>query len=268
MILLLLYYILSITSILSSIISPLSLPCCQIQYLDKLGPIVLQRRRANPLQNQQKAPETSDANTIMMPTPAFEGTYAIAYFLATISLIILLLIIPPMCWHLRNKTLAATILIAWLIILLLFNAINALIWPSDDFTIWYNGTGLCDLEIKVQVAAQVALPACFARILRALAGVMDSRRVSVVPSKRQKRRGFVGDVIWCVVFPLLQMLGQWVVQPNRYLVYGITGCVAPGPANWMYVLLIVVPPAVWVAIGTYYAGKLISFLLEEARMLM
>jgi len=199
----------------------------------------------------------------MTPISGPDGHYAIAYFLAVISLIILLLIIPPMCWHLRNSNLAATILIAWLIILLIFNAINALIWPSDDFTIWYNGTDLCDFEIKVQVAAQVALPACFARILRALAGVMDSRRVSVVPSKRQKRRSFVGDVIWCVVSPLLQMLGQWVVQPNRYLVYGITGCVAPGPANWMYVLLIVVPPAVWVAIGTYFAGKFDDILFSR-----
>jgi len=203
-----------------------------------------------------------------MPSPVSAGPYAIAYFLAGVSLTILLLIIPVMCWHFRKNSLAATILIAWLIILLLFNAINALIWPCDDFTTWYDGTGLCDFEIKMQVAAQVALPSCFARILRALAGVMDSRRVSLVPSKRQKRRACVGDVVWCVVSPLLQMVGQWVVQRNRYLVYGITGCVAPGPANWLYVLLIVVPPAAWVAVGTYFAGKFDDVLSSESRRLI
>jgi len=203
----------------------------------------------------------------MTTPPTLHGPFAIAYFLAVISLIILLLIIPPICWRLRNSNLAATILIAWLLILLLLNAINALTWPSDDFTTWFQGAALCDFEIKMQVAAQVALPSCFARILKALAGVLDSRRVSLVPSQRQKRRGIVGDVIWCILFPLGQMVGQWVVQPTRYLVYGITGCVAPRPANWLYVLLIVVPPAVWVAVGTYFAGKLIFSFFEEGRML-
>ena len=167
----------------------------------------------------------------------------------------MLLIQPPLFWHFRNRNIAATVLISWLTILLLFNLVNALLWPNDDFNAWYNGVGLCDVESKIQVASEVALPASLACILRALAAVLDTDRAIVNQTRAQKRRTRIVDFVWCIVLPLVQMLFHYFVQAKRYYIFGISGCVPAIGWSWLSFTLIVIPPAIWVVVGVYFACK-------------
>ncbi|KAK3701834.1 a-factor receptor [Vermiconidia calcicola] len=176
-----------------------------------------------------------------------------AILLALFSFIFLLLILPPMFWHFRNRNIGATILVAWVVTLLLFTFVNALLWPSDDISNWYNGGGLCDFEVKIQVASQVAFPASLACILRALAAVLDTDRATLIQSKAQRRRNYFIDLTWCIGFPLLQMFLHYIVQTHRYYVYGISGCVPAVSLSWVTILLMVVPPATWTLVDAYYA---------------
>ena len=180
--------------------------------------------------------------------------YLAAILLALFSFIFLLLIIPPMFWHFRNRNIGATILVAWVVMLLCFTFFNALLWPSDNISNWYNGSGLCDIEVKIQVASQVAFPASLACILRALAAVLDTDRATLIQTKAQRRRNYIIDLTWCIGFPLLQMFLHYIVQTHRYYVYGISGCVPAVSLSWVTILLMVVPPAIWTLIDAYYAG--------------
>ena len=166
----------------------------------------------------------------------------------------MLLVVPPMLWHFRNRNIGATVLVAWVILLLLFTSTNAVLWPNDNISNWYNGTGLCDVEVKIQVASQVAFPASLACVLRALAAVMDTDHATLVQTKAQRRRRYAVDLLWCVGFPLLQMLLHYLVQTRRYYLYGIAGCVPAVSTSVVTIFLLVVPPMIWTLVDSHYAG--------------
>lgn len=181
--------------------------------------------------------------------------YASAILFSSASLILMLLILPPMVWHFHNRNIGATALVAWTAILLLFNFINAILWSSDDVDQWYNGIGLCDLEVKIMVASEVGRAASLACILRALAAVLDTSRTSLIETGSQRRRRCTIDLICCLGLPLLQMLFHYVVQTRRYDIYGISGCFPRTGLNLVSLFLIMLPPLIWTAINACYAGK-------------
>ena len=181
--------------------------------------------------------------------------YPAAVLLAISSFLIMLLIMPPMLWHFRNRNIGATALVAWSAILLFFIFINAIIWPNDDIHSWYNGVGLCDIEVKVQVAGEVARPAALACILRALAAVLDTDQATLIKSKAQRRRNAIIDLSCCIFFPLLQMLFHYIVQTRRYYLYGISGCVPAVGDSIVTLFLLGMPPLIWIVIDSYFAGK-------------
>ena len=198
--------------------------------------------------------DTPPAIAMANSTDPSTRVYLAAVLLATLSLIFMLLITPPLLWHFRNRNIGATVLVAWVIVLLLFTFVNAILWPNDDISSWYNGSGLCDVEVKVQVASQVAFPASMACVLRALAAVMDTDNTTLMQSKAQRRRRYMIDLSWCVGFPLLQMLLHYVVQTRRYYIYGIAGCVPAVSPSMVTIFLLAVPPMVWTLIDSYYSG--------------
>lgn len=181
--------------------------------------------------------------------------YSSGILLSSFSIVIVLLIIPPMCWHFRNRNIGATALVAWVILMNFQSFVNALIWPTDDIGTWFSGDGLCDVQIKLQVASQVALPAAFACVLRALANVMDTDRTTLGLTKAQRRREYAIDLTWVLVLPMLQMLFHYIVQTSRYYIWGVSGCVPSVSASWVTVVLILVPPTVWTFICAYYASR-------------
>lgn len=184
--------------------------------------------------------------------------YVSAVLLAVFSIMLVLLIIPPMWWHFRNRNIGATAVIAWIIAMDLIIFINAIIWPNDDFSHnTYTGEGLCDVEVKIQVASQIAFPASFACVLRALAAVMDTERASLGMTKAEKRRGYIIDALWCIGFPCLQMLFHFIVQPRRYYVWGVSGCLPAVSNTWVTVVLILIPPVLWTLLCAYYASEFV-----------
>jgi len=114
---------------------------------------------------------------------------------------------------------------------------------------------LCDIEVKLMMAASVGVPSSVASVLRALARVMDTDKASLGLSKREKRRGYAIDLVWCVGCPVVQIFFHYVVQTERYYVVGIAGCTPAADDSWVTDLLILTPPVVWTVVGGYYSGE-------------
>lgn len=184
------------------------------------------------------------------------GAYPTAVLIGTFSFLVSILITPPMLWHLRNRNIGATSLILWVLVLTLQMFLNAVIWPNDDTSNWFDGNALCDIEVKIQVASYVGFPASAACVLRALTRVMDTERASLGLTKEQRRKGYVLDILLCAGFPALQMLFHYFVQAKRYFIFGISGCVPSQESSWLTELLLTTPPVIWTLVCTYYAGKL------------
>jgi hypothetical protein len=214
------------------------------------------QRSSSSYQTKRPTANTAGMDDPSTPSPTTQP-YTTAILLATFSLLSALLITPPMLWHFSNRNIGATSLILWLLLLNSQAALNALLWPHDDLSAYFNGTVVCDIEVKLQIAASVGVPSSVASILRALARVMNTEKASLGLSKGEKRRGYVIDLVWCVGCPVLQMFFHYVVQTERYYVVGIAGCTPAVSNSWVTDLLIFAPPVGWTVFGGFYSGELI-----------
>ncbi|OTA25597.1 hypothetical protein BTJ68_11274 [Hortaea werneckii EXF-2000] len=182
-----------------------------------------------------------------------ELVYTSAIVFAFFSLLVTFLIIPPLVQHWRNRNIGATLCVFYAMIMNLMAFINAVLWPNDDLEHWYNGSGLCDVEVKLQIAWSVAAPATLICVLRALANAMDTERLSLSKTRAQRWRGYAIDLTLCVGIPLLSMIFYFIVQSKRYFLYGISGCVPTATQSYLTVGLIYIPPLLLVLVDAYFA---------------
>lgn len=181
-----------------------------------------------------------------------------------LSFLALLLCIPPLIWHSSNRNLAASFLTAFVILSDLFNIVNAIIWPTDDIKSWWDGSVLCDIEVKLNMGIQVGMPGALVCIFRNLALVMDTENTVLAPSKAQRLRGVAVELFFCAVIPVLAMVGHFIVQPNRYFIFAISGCNASYDDSWLAIPMSVIWPPVICLIAAVYCGMLSFFHLPYA----
>ncbi|KAE8349822.1 pheromone A receptor-domain-containing protein [Aspergillus coremiiformis] len=191
-------------------------------------------------------------------------TYALAVIVPLLSILSILLTIPPLLLHWKNRNVPVISLICWFLCLNLFNIINAFIWPNDDMENWWSGLGLCDVEVKVMIASYVAVPGNLLCIFRSLACVMDTRRAMLIPSKQQRWWNFGMEVLFCVIVPALAMATHIFYQANRYILFGISGCVNSFDESWVSLILAWVWPLVICLIAGYYCS-LVLYRLHRYR---
>lgn len=196
--------------------------------------------------------KSRDPSAIMDPTKR----YPMATVLPTLSFLSIAVCAAPLILHGKNRNLPATSLVCWAILMNILNIINALIWPTDDTASWWNGAGLCDVEVKLMVAGYVAVPGCLVGIFRGLAIVMDTSRATWVPSKTQRWRNRAFDLGFCVVVPCIAMTTHIVWQKNRYYLFSISGCVNDFDESWVSFVLAWIWPPIIGLIAAYYCCKL------------
>ncbi|KAL1967693.1 hypothetical protein VTN77DRAFT_2950 [Rasamsonia byssochlamydoides] len=181
-----------------------------------------------------------------------------------LSLLAIILSIPPLVWHSANRNFPASSLIGWFLVNDVFNVANALIWPTDDVDSWWSGAGLCDVEVKLMIASYIGLPGALLCIFRSLAEVMDSDRATLVPSRAQRLRKRAVEIFFCLGLPVLAMIAHYPVQPNRYILLTISGCMSTFDNSWPGIVLSYFwPPVVCLLAGWY--GVLVLIRLVKYR---
>ena len=165
------------------------------------------------------------------------------------------LCLPPFIWHLKNRNLAASSLIFWIVLTNFFVFINSLIWHDDDLDSWWRGYILCDIEVKLMNAANVGVPASLVAIMRSLALVLDTERTIVQPTTAQRRRKLAVDILLCFGFPIYMIIVVYVVQNIRYYIFAISGCVPGIDNSWPSIVLIHIYSPLLSTIAVYYSSK-------------
>ncbi|KAL8634081.1 hypothetical protein Q9189_000327 [Teloschistes chrysophthalmus] len=175
-----------------------------------------------------------------------------AIIFPTLVLITLFLDLPPFVWHIKNRNLAASNLIAWTILFNLFSFVNALVWPTDDIPNWFHGFVLCDIEAKLQLAATFGISGSLACIMRSLAKVLDTKRTVLSLTKRQRNGERAINILLCFGGPVYVMAIHYVVQPTRYYIIAISGCNHSLDNSWPTIVLVVMWPVVLCLVAVYY----------------
>ena len=175
------------------------------------------------------------------------------------------LCIPPLIAHVTTRNLAATVLVAGIMIENVQNSVNALIWPRYPLDKKWDGQGLCDVEVKLYIGIGVAVSGATASIFRQLALILNTDRAFIIPSKRQKHIGFVFEVGLCLALPAYTMAVHYVVQPDRYYLIAVSGCVPSFYTSWVTYVLIFIWPVVVCSIGAGYCFLAIYRLIRYRR---
>jgi len=188
-----------------------------------------------------------------MDTPNFSLTPG-AVAVPVLAFISICLDIPPIAWHIKNRNLAATSLLFWIILSNVFNFVNAIIWPTDDLMSWWHGLVYCDIQVKFMLAATLGITGSLACIMRNLAVVLNTNRTVLTPSKGQRRTRLVMDILLCFGGPIYLMVIHYVVQPNRYYIFAITGCTPSFDRSWPSMVLVFIWPPIMCLLDVYYSG--------------
>ncbi|OCK84008.1 STE3-domain-containing protein [Lepidopterella palustris CBS 459.81] len=183
--------------------------------------------------------------------------YPVAILLPVLAAIVVILDIPPMIWHFKQRNIAATSLVFWIIIRNIPSIINPIIWPRDNLADWWMGQGLCDVQVRLFVGGTIALPGALACIMRQLARVMDTKNIVLASSRKDRVRETVLEILWCFGFPLLITLVYYIVQPIRYFLWGISGCNPAFDSSWPSVALVTMWPPIISLVDAVYAGLVI-----------
>ncbi len=166
-----------------------------------------------------------------------------------------ILCLPPMIWHFQQSNVAAGSLILWMILHNFFNSVNSLIWPRDNVLEWWDGAVWCDVHVHIQIGSYVGLTASMAMVMRKLAIVMDTNNMTLSSSRNSKIKAKIWEVVWCWVIPLFFMALYYVVQPVRYMIYGIVGCMSAHDSSWPSVVLGFMWPTVGMVFASYWSCK-------------
>jgi pheromone a factor receptor len=177
-----------------------------------------------------------------------------------------ILCLPPLVWHFYQGNIAAGSLIAWITLANLFNAINALIWPRDNLLDWWNGDVWCDIHVRVQAGIVLGLATSTAMIVRKLAKVMDTRNITVSSSRSSRLKEKIWEVVWCWVVPLVFIILYYIVQPVRYMLLGITGCLAAYDTSWPSIVLSFMWVPIAMSFASYWAGSFPPFFFHQINM--
>ncbi|OBT99484.1 a-factor receptor [Pseudogymnoascus verrucosus] len=196
--------------------------------------------------------------TTPLPAPPHEPTTAHAYLLPILSLLSILILIVPFIFHLRARNTGACALIFYLTLFNLMVFINALLWPDNNFSTWWDGAILCDIEVKIMWPITVGVAASTMAITRSLARVLDVENAELNPSRARKRRRVWVDLGICFAVPLLIVGLHHVVHNRRYLIVAIGGCTDSYSGSWPSILIIWIWPLVFTLVNVYYAALVLT----------
>ena len=208
-------------------------------------------------------------NNSLQQDPGSSDPYTSAVSVGAIVLVVLsffslVLCAPAFVWHIKNRNLAPASMIFWILLVNVFNIVNPLIWPNDDVSTWWYGQGYCDVEIKLDIASTMGLVGALACVFRSLAMALDTERTRLYQTKSQSRRQAIIEVIFCFGLPLITAAVHFVVQPNRYYIYAIAGCIPSYSDSWLSILLAYLWPPIVCVIASYY-GVLVLLRMRKYR---
>ncbi|KAH7911855.1 pheromone A receptor-domain-containing protein [Hygrophoropsis aurantiaca] len=130
-----------------------------------------------------------------------------------------ILSIIPLPWHLQAWNSGTCYYMIWTALACLNQFINSVIWHNNAINfapVW------CDISIRIMLGASVGIPAASLCINRRLYQIAKVHAVTV--TRAEKRRAILVDTLICVLFPMVFIALQYVVQGHRFDIYEDVGC--------------------------------------------
>ncbi|GAV56253.1 hypothetical protein ZYGR_0BB00300 [Zygosaccharomyces rouxii] len=179
-----------------------------------------------------------------------------------LSLVALLLLLPPLAWHAHSRNIPAILLILWLFTMDLTSLVGASIWSEEDFMNRWNGKGWCDIVVKLQVGANVGMPCAVTNIVYNLHTVL--RANTVLPELNSWNK-ICCDLAISLTTPVLIMALSYIVQVARFGIVRYNGCQNLLSPTWVTIVLYTMWGLIWSVVGMVYALLVLYVFLKKRK---
>nr|AAR99648.1 7-transmembrane pheromone receptor Bar3 [Schizophyllum commune] len=165
------------------------------------------------------------------------------------------LALVPLPWHLQAWNSGTCFFMVWTALGCLNQFVNSIVWKDNAINsapIW------CEISIRITMGLSVGLPASSLCIIRRLYHIAKVRAVS--HTRAEKMRVIIIDALICVLFPLVYIAMQYIVQGHRFNILENVGCY-PAVFNTpvTYVVSYIWPVLIGMVSATYSVLALIEF---------
>ncbi|KAI1800641.1 pheromone A receptor-domain-containing protein [Daldinia bambusicola] len=158
---------------------------------------------------------------------------------------------PPLRALWRHRDTPGVTLIIVVGIMNLFTVLNSMIWSHDNWDDWWDGQGLCDIQIYLAMPLRTIYAATIFDIVYELSRKFDLRRAVVLsPQERRNRVWKQAAIIF--VAPAIQLVTTYFITSQRYEIGTLIGCTAVYDDSWPTILLVDVPIPVYVVLAIPY----------------
>jgi pheromone a factor receptor len=188
-------------------------------------------------------------------SPASYSTTPNAIFLPICAALVTLATYVPLLLLVRVKKVAACTLVITLAVQNVFTFLNAILWPNNNTTEWYNGVGLCDVQVTIKVPLSTLLATSAAYISRDLAKALDADNPNLHESRKMRRRRLAVEILFVFGIPILQVVLHYIPQASRFGVVTIYGCADFLDDSWPALVILAIWPPIFALLNCYYAGK-------------
>lgn len=157
-------------------------------------------------------------------------------------------------WILRNFPSCSICVTLWLINLCTF--INAIVWNTDDWTTWWAGYGYCDIVSALRWPLTLSASTGLCCFVRGLANALNTDGAIMNPTRAQRRRHLLGEILLVWGPPALMICLQYIIQAGRYAIVPVFGCTAEDDNSWPYIIIVVIWGPIFTCITSVYASEL------------
>ncbi|TVY39097.1 Pheromone a factor receptor [Lachnellula occidentalis] len=196
-------------------------------------------------------------NTTTTDTPATGFNQANAIVFPIFAALAIVIIYMPACDFFRKRNFAMCSMIAAVTLMNLYCFINAIIWRNDDFDTWWDGQGLCDIEVNTRYQLSVVLMTSMACFIKSLADVFNQDSYSFMDSSATKRRKLIVDIFFVWGVPVFQVAIHYIATSGRYNILPIWGCADSLDYSWPFLVFYWIPNPIFCLLSGYYAIRML-----------
>jgi pheromone a factor receptor len=166
----------------------------------------------------------------------------------------LFIIFPFRAFYLlRNFPSCSICVTLWIINLMTF--LNAILWNTDDWTIWWAGYGLCDVESILRWPITLSASTGLCCFTYGLANALNTDGTIFNPTRAQRRRKLIGEILFVWGPPALMTCLHYVIQVGRYAIVPVFGCTDELDNSWPVIVLIIIWGPLVTLASCYLGGK-------------
>lgn len=182
--------------------------------------------------------------------------------LIVLSAIAMVLLVPPLMWHVKTLNIPLIALICWLLLMDINILVGAIIWGGPDFMTQYSGAGYCDVMVKLQVGANVGISSSTAGVMFNLCRIIKADRA--IPAPRSFRK--IGtDLVISLLTPVIVMGLNYLVQSRRYYVMQYSGCQNVASLSWVTVVVYSMWLVIWSFVGMVFSGMTVFIFFRKRK---